>query len=217
MKTSSSWSPTTPTKQKTTLSVQTYLIKHLKSYLSISPLSTRLLTTPSSKLSLVRDLGVQLSSDYSWTPNINIMVDAAWRTTSWVLTVFSDRSPETMMTLYKSLIRSRLEYCCPLWNPHLIRDIQQIESVRRTFTSKIQSCRHLDYHERLKHLCLFSLQRRRERYIIIHMWKVLHDLSPNDLDISFGESGRVGIKAKLPALTRKCKTSAKSLYDSLLL
>ena len=164
--------------------------------------------------SLVRDLGVQLSSDYSWTPHINIMVDAARRTTSWVLSVFSDRSPETMMTLYKSLIRSRLEYCCPLWNPHLIRDIQQIESVQRTFTSKIQGCRHLDYHERLKHLGLFSLQRRRERYIIIHMWKVLHDLSPNDLDITFGESGRLGIKAKLPALPRQCKTSAKSLYDS---
>ena len=51
--------------------------------------------------SLVRDLGVQLSSDYSWTPHINIMVDAARRTTSWVLSVFSDRSPETMMTLQK--------------------------------------------------------------------------------------------------------------------
>ena len=52
--------------------------------------------------SLVRDLGVQLSSEYSWTPHINIMVDAARRITSWVLSVFSDRSPETMMTLYKA-------------------------------------------------------------------------------------------------------------------
>ena len=32
--------------------------------------------------SLVRDLGVQLSSDYSWTPHINILVDAARRVTS---------------------------------------------------------------------------------------------------------------------------------------
>ena len=46
------------------------------------------------------------------------------------------------------------------------------------------------------------------------MWKVLHDLSPNDLHITVGESGRLGIKAKLPALPRQCKTSAKSLYDS---
>ena len=47
------------------------------------------------------------------------------------------------------------------------------------------------------------------------MWKVLHDLSPSDgLDITFGESGRLGIKAKLLELPRQCKTSAKSLYDS---
>ena len=132
MKTSSSCYPTTPTKQKRTLSAQTYS-KHLQSCLSISPQSTRQQTPNNSIIkakSLVRDLGVQLSSDYSWTPHINIMVDAARRTTSWVLSVFSDRSPETMMTLYKSLIRSRLEYCCPLWNPHLIRDIQQIESAK---------------------------------------------------------------------------------------
>ena len=111
---------------------------------------------------------------YSWTPHFNNMVDAARRSASWVLSLFSDRSPETMMTSYKSLIRSRLEYCCPpiMESPH---HQKQIESV--------QSCRHLDYHEPLKHLGLFSLQRRRERYIIIHMWKVLHDLSPNDFDI----------------------------------
>jgi len=163
--------------------------------------------------SLVRDLGVQLSSDYTWTPHINIMVDSARRITSWVLSVFSDRSTETMLTLYKSMIRSRLEYCCPLWNPPLIKDIQQIESVQRTFTSKIQSCRHLDYHERLKYLGLFSLQRRRERYIIIHMWKVLNGLSPNDLNITFGDNSRLGIKAKIPALPKHCKDSAKTIYD----
>ena len=165
--------------------------------------------------SLDRDLGVQLSSDYSWTPHINILVDAARRVTPWVLSVFSNRSSVTMLTLYKSLIRSRMEYCCPLWNPRLIKDIQQLESVQRTFTSKFQNCKHLDYHERLKHLGLFSLQRRRERYIIIHyMWKVLHELSPNDLNITFGESGRLGIKAELPALPKLCKESAKSVYDS---
>ncbi len=46
------------------------------------------------------------------------------------------------------------------------------------------------------------------------MWKVLHRLSPNDLNITFGESGRLGIKGKLPALPKLCKESAKILYDS---
>ena len=164
--------------------------------------------------SLVRDLGVQLSSDYSWTPHINIMVDNARKIASWVLSVFADRGAETMLTLYKSMIRSRLEYCCPLWNPLRIGDIQQIEGVQRTFTSKIKGCENLDYHKRLKHLGLFSLQRRRERYIIIHVWKILNGLTPNDLGLSFSDSKRQGIKANIPALPRNCKDSAKTLYDS---
>ena len=87
--------------------------------------------------SLVRDLAVQLSYDYSWTPHINILVDAARRVTSWVLSFFSDRSSKSMLTLFKILIRSILEYSCPFWNPRRISVIQQLESVQRTFTSTI--------------------------------------------------------------------------------
>ena len=35
------------------------------------------------------------------------------------------------------------------------------------------------YHERLKSLGLYSLQRRRERYCIIYIWKIIEGLAPN--------------------------------------
>ena len=35
-------------------------------------------------------------------------------------------SHDLSWTLYKSLIRSHLEYCCPLWDPSKIGDIQEI-------------------------------------------------------------------------------------------
>jgi hypothetical protein len=89
--------------------------------------------------------------------------------------VFRTRDTVTMITLYKSLVRSLLEYCCPLWNPRKVTDIQLLESVQRTFTSKIRSVKHLNYWDRLRTLKLMSLQRRRERYIILQMWKVLHN------------------------------------------
>ena len=92
------------------------------------------------------------------------MVNSAHRTAAWVLSVFRDRSTTTMMQVYKSLIRSELAYCCPVWSPTKIEDIKTIESLQRTFTSKISGIQHLSYWERLDRLNLMSLQRRRERY-----------------------------------------------------
>ena len=105
---------------------------------------------------------------------------------------------------YKSLVRSHLEYCCPLWNSSKIADIQQIEGVRRTFTSRIWGLQHLDYWARLKSLKLMSLQRRRGRYVILHMWKILNGLSPNDLNIKFANPSMLGIKADVPSLSKSC-------------
>ena len=118
-----------------------------------------------------------------------------------------------MVTLYKSLVRSHLEYCCPLWNPHNIGDIQLIENVQRSFTSRISGVQHLDYWARLKSLKLMSLQRRRERYIILHMWKVLHGCVPNDLDIKFLNPSRLGIRAVVPNLSKSSSQRNQSLYD----
>jgi len=42
---------------------------------------------------------------------------------------FQDRSKDTVMPLYKSLVRPHLEYCCQVWNPYLSKDINLIEGV----------------------------------------------------------------------------------------
>ena len=162
---------------------------------------------------LVRDLGINISSDLSWTPHINIICDAARQLTAWILSVFSDRSETVMITLYQSLIRSKLEFCSPLWSPSKISDIQTLEGVQRHFTSRITGLSNLNYHERLNKLNLMSLQRRRERYIIITMFKILHDLMPNDLNIVFTHSDRRGTRAQVPPLSKSAATKAQTKYD----
>jgi len=52
----------------------------------------------------------------------------------------------------------------------------------------------------LQHLRLYSLQRRRERYTIIHLWKVYKGLSPNDLGLTFYEHQRLGPQCKRPKI-----------------
>ena len=132
---------------------------------------------------------------------------------SWVLGVFRDRSKKTMLHLFKSMVRERVQYCSPLWNPVKRSDIELIEDVQRHFTSKIICCRGMDYHSRLKHLKLLSLQRRRERFSIIHVWKILNNIVPNDLNLEFIKSARNGIKVKLPSINRAALQSAQTLYE----
>ena len=56
-----------------------------------------------------------------------------------------------------------------------------------------------NYHERLAKLKLYSLQRRRERFIIIHTWKIFKKLAPNDVQLKFHLHNRLGIQAdRLP-------------------
>ena len=117
------------------------------------------------------------------------------------------------MTLYKSLVRSLLEFCCPLWNPWKITDIQLLEGVQRTVTSKIIEVKHLKYWDRLKVLGLMSLQRRRERYIILLMWKIKNEMCPNDVEIQFTPPSRLGVRAKVPPLSKNSMMRHQTTYD----
>jgi len=174
--------------------------------------STGVTISPSSS---VKDLGVIISADLSWQRHISNMVGNATKMAAWSLSLFQDRSKVTMLTLYKSMVRCRLEYCCPLWNPSDVASIQAIESVQQHFTKRISGYQHLSYYDRLKGLQLQSLQRRRERYILIHMWKIRQSLCPNDLEISFSENNtRLGSMAVLPSLVRSSRAAHQTLYDN---
>ncbi|XP_063676111.1 uncharacterized protein LOC134812558 [Bolinopsis microptera] len=162
----------------------------------------------------VRDLGVYVSSSRSWGPHIEKTVQGARKMAAWTLSAFRDRSQVVMLTLYKSMVRSKLEYCCPVWNPTKVTEIQKLETVQRSFTRKISGCRDLQYWDRLKKLKLMSLQRRRERYSIIHVWKILNEHAPNDTGFEFKSHQRHGIKAEIPAMNKSAQLSVRTDYDN---
>ena len=53
-----------------------------------------------------------------------------------------------------------------------------------------------------------------ERFIILTVWKILHDKMPNDLNVQFRPQSRLGLQAIVPNLPRNCSGPSKSLYDS---
>ena len=78
-------------------------------------------------------------------------------------------------------------------------------------------CRELPYWERLKYLRIQSLQRRRERYIIIHTWKLRNDLTNNDIGITFSNGKnctRSGSTACIvPPVPRGVSAGVATLYE----
>ena len=161
----------------------------------------------------VRDLGVIVSSNRSWRPHIEKTAQEASKMAAWTLSAFRDRTVTVMLTLYKSMVRSKLEYCCLVWSPTSVGEIQMLENVQRSFTRRISGCRDMSYWDRLKRLKIMSLQRRRERYCIIHVWKILNGHAPNDIGMEFQTSERLGIQAKIPHMGKIAKLSVRSDYD----
>ena len=150
----------------------------------------------------VRDLGILMNSDCTFTDHIENISNSARQMSGWILRTFKSRDPNHLLPLWKSLVMSKLEYLCQLWSPEKTGDIQKLEQIQRTFTRKLRPFQQhkLNYWERLKELKLYSLQRRRERYCIIYTWKILENKVPNPLPEEKG-----GIKSqRLPRLGRTC-------------
>ena len=127
----------------------------------------------------VRDLGVSMSSNCTFHFHISNLYKQCSNLAGSILRTFTIRDPQVMLTLYKSLVMSRLEYASQLWSPYLLKHVYLIEKVQRAFTKHISGMGFLSYSKRLEVLKLYLLQRRRERYGIIYVWKIIEGLVPN--------------------------------------
>ena len=119
-----------------------------------------------------------MSSDCSFAVHIDAVVALTKSTILWILQTFQTRECLPMLTLWKTLVLPIDEYCAVLWSPTKVGHIQQIESLQWSFLRKIRGCRS-SYWESLTQYNIYSLQRRRERYQIIYIWKILDGQCPN--------------------------------------
>ena len=77
-----------------------------------------------------------------------------------LLRTFSTREKEPMLKMFNTYVRSKLEYCCIVWSPVRQKWIYELEKIQKSFTSRINGMEELDYHERLRKLNLYSLERK---------------------------------------------------------
>ena len=127
----------------------------------------------------MKDLGVKMSDSAKFENNIDKCVKKGNQYTGWILRSFRTRDNRAMMTLFRAMVLPHLEYCCQLWSPVDKGQIRQIEAIQRRFTSKLSGLETLDYWKRLEVLNLYSLERRRERCLIIYVYKIINGIVPN--------------------------------------
>ena len=127
----------------------------------------------------IRDLGITMSASGSFETQINDSVIKGSQMAGRILRTFQTREPIPMMTLFKAMVLPVVEYCCQVWSPKKLYLIRKIESVQRHFTAKVAGTTGMSYGERLKFLRIYSLERRRDRYAIIYVWKIIQGLAPN--------------------------------------
>ena len=137
-----------------------------------------------------KDLGVTATDDLLFKEHINKIINSSKIVMGMLLRSFSIREKEPMIKLFNTYIKSKLEYCCIVWSPVQQTYIAELENIQRIFTSKINGMEGLDYHERLKKLNMYSLERRRDRYFIIYGWQQIEGIKENVLNLKTKCIGR---------------------------
>ena len=83
-------------------------------------------------------LGLNFSTDLSWSHHVGQICKKTRKLVGMLYRNFYQFSrSHILVKLYKSLIRSHMEYACPVWDPHLKKDIQALENIYRVCTEDL--------------------------------------------------------------------------------
>jgi hypothetical protein len=125
---------------------------------------------------IVKDLGVWFTSDLKFATHCNHIVKSANQRVAMLKKLFTSGDVNTMVRAFKIFVRPILEYASPVWSPHLVGDIDRVESVQRRFTKSLRGQRKKSYSERLSFLELDSLELRRLKADLYLTFSLLHSL-----------------------------------------
>ena len=121
-----------------------------------------------------KDLGIYIDKNLGFDEHINLKVKKSNGLVGMIKRSFTFINKAIFKQLFTTIVRPHLEYGAPIWNPHLKRQINLIESVQRRATKLVPGLKDLPYKERLKILELPTLEYRRYRGDMIETYKLMH-------------------------------------------
>ena len=121
-----------------------------------------------------RDLGVIVSGTFKPSVQCEMAAKKANQVLGLINRSFHYRTKDTLVPLFKSLVRPKLEFSAAAWNPYLEKDIECLEKVQRRLIRSLSNVRGATYEEKLRDAGLTSLRDRRERGDLIETFKTLN-------------------------------------------
>ena len=125
-------------------------------------------------VSSMKDLGITIDSDLNFKVHIYGKIKLAFSMLAIINRNFFNLDKDTFKLLYKSLVRSHIEYGHSVWNPYRIGIISDLERVQKRATKMVKNGKKLSYSDRLRFLEIPTLKFRRSRGDMIEVFKILN-------------------------------------------
>jgi hypothetical protein len=134
------------------------------------------------KVTSTKDLGVIVDDKLNFKEHIISKINKAFSMLGIIKRNFRHMHHETFIKIYKTMVRSHLDYAATVWAPHAKGMIDEIERVQRRATKMVRHCYNMNYETRLKFLKLPTLSYRRLRGDMIEVYKILtNKVNTNEL------------------------------------
>ena len=121
-----------------------------------------------------KGLGIWFQNNLKFDEHINYVVNRSNKLLGLIKRTFKALDKEFFLILYKSLIRSILDYGGSVYYLSTKKNIQLIENIQRRATRILPELRGLTYSERLESLKLPTLLYRRKRHDLIQSYKIVY-------------------------------------------
>ena len=76
-------------------------------------------------------LGVEISSNLSWSPHVNEIANKASQSLGFLKRNLHSAKPTTKTAAYNTTVRPNLEYCSSVWDPYHQKEVEKLENVQR--------------------------------------------------------------------------------------